>query len=151
FLLALGASTFLALVNGPLQGTKPFPGGALWAGQAKPGAERTVFLVGDLSDESKIVVTSAVAACEHPGVVLFENPKHTAYVKAFLEAFRPERVIPLGAFAEGVTGVEQRLDVTAGPALATRHGRPLQLWKTLFARPEQVVVCPAEPRGRLLQ
>ena len=33
----------------------------------------------------------------------------------------------------------------------TGGGPPLALWRRLFPRAGQVVVCPAEPRGQLLQ
>src|SRR5262245_55445380 len=150
FLFALAASTVLALAHAPVTGAA-FSVAALGAGPVAARAERTVFLVGDVSDENRIVITSAIAGCEHPGIVLFDNPKQSDHVKAFLEAFRPECVVPVGAFAANLGEVEQRLEFTAAAALTMQRGRPMQLWNALFHRPARVVVCPAEPRRVLLQ
>src|SRR5207245_7059393 len=88
FLFALVASTLLALAHAAVPGAA-FPGAVQYAGPVAAQAERTVFLVGDVSGENRIAIMSAVAGCEHPGVVLFDNPKPSDHVKAFLEAFRP--------------------------------------------------------------
>ncbi|HMC67432.1 MAG TPA: C25 family cysteine peptidase [Gemmataceae bacterium] len=151
FLLALVASTLVALAQAPVPGAGPFAVAALHAGPVAAQAERTVFLVGDVSDENRIAIMSAIAGCEHPGVVLFDNPTQSDHVKAFLEAFRPERVVPVGAFAAGLGEVEQRLEFTAAAALTMQRSRPMQLWNALFHRPPRVVVCPAEPRRVLMQ
>jgi hypothetical protein len=133
-------------VSGPLP-----PSHEVGTDQAQ--AERTVFLGGNLSDEDLITLTAAVAAGDHPGVVLLDSPGCTPYHKSFLAAFRPERVVPVGTFPEGITELERRLGVTAAPAqgVAWQRGPPTALWKTLFRPAGRAVVCPAEPRGLLLQ
>lgn len=114
-------------------------------------AERVVFLGDPLTDEEAIAFTSAVAASGHPGVLLLDVPAATRYLRAFLADFRPERVVPVGRFAEGVRDLEARLGVRVAEPLRCRHGRPVGLWKALFPKAERVVVCPAEPRPLLLQ
>ncbi len=126
--------------------------GATQPAEALPAAsQREVFLAGKLSNENLITLTTAVRASGHPGVVLLDSAKSSTYTKAFLTAFRPERIIPVGSFPEGIPDLERRLDVTTAPPLAWEPGPPLALWKALFPRAERVVVCPAEPRGLLLQ
>jgi hypothetical protein len=114
-------------------------------------AERTVFLGSEMSPEQQLIFTSAVAASGHPGVVLFDSPGHSKYTKEFLAAFRPEQVIPVGAFPDGIANVERRLGVKTAPAIPWKRGPPRELWRALFPRVQNVVVCAAEPRGRLLQ
>src|SRR5262249_7978921 len=98
-----------------------------------------------------LTLTCAVAAAEHPGVVLLDSPKSTPYNKAFLAAFHPERVIPVGTFPDGLADVEQRLDVKTTAAVTWDQGPALDLWRMLLPRGERAVVCPPEPRSQLLQ
>src|SRR5437868_1141575 len=114
---------------------------------ARADDERTVFLGGGLSDADVVAFTANVAASGHPGVVLFDTPKAVAYTRPFLDAFRPERVVPVGSFPEGLDDLERRLGTKPVPPLVWNGGRPAALWQLLFPRAEQVVVCPAEPRG----
>jgi hypothetical protein len=123
------------------------------AGRADPVAlgGRVAFVGGELKPDELIAFTAAVEAAGSPGVVLLDAPKATRYTRAFLEAYRPGRVLPVGAFPGGVEELEGRLKVQAGPALAWHHGQPQDLWRLLFPRAVHVVVCPAEPRPLLLQ
>lgn len=125
--------------------------GVLLAAPPVDRGERIVFLGSDLSLEQQLVFTSAFAAAEHPGVLLFDSSKHDKHVKAFLDAFQPEQVIPVGAFTDGVADLQGRLGTRTGSALLWRRGPPIALWKQLLPRAETVVICPAEPRERLLQ
>jgi hypothetical protein len=113
--------------------------------------DRTIFLGGGLSDEETVTFTATVAASGHPGAVLLDTPKAIAYVKPFLTSFQPERIVPVGSFPASLADLERRLGMKPVPPLEWNGGRPTELWKVLFPRAEQVVVCPAEPRGLLLQ
>jgi hypothetical protein len=121
--------------------------------QAEPTvarSERVVFLGGGLGEEELLTFTATLAAAEHPSVVLLDSPKNGPYLKAFLAAFRPEQVVPVGSFPDGVPDLEKRLGVKTSPALQWKRGPPAALWKELFPRAERVVVCPAKPRALLL-
>jgi hypothetical protein len=114
-------------------------------------AERVVYLGGGLTAQDQVTFTAAVAASGQPGIVLFDSAKATPYTRAFLAAYRPERVVPVGTFPQGIGDLAKRLDVRTAPELAWEDGRPAGLWRALFPRAARVVVCPAEPRGLLLQ
>ncbi|HKI34247.1 MAG TPA: C25 family cysteine peptidase [Gemmataceae bacterium] len=112
---------------------------------------RVVYLVGELPDEDLLTLTSAVAAREPAPVVLFDTPGSGDYLKGFLAAFRPERVVPVGTFADDTAERERRLGVSLAPALTWNAGSPGPLLDALFPQAERVVVCPSRPRGLLLQ
>src|SRR5271166_836221 len=57
-------------------------------------AERVVYLVGELADEDLLTLTSAVAAGDAAPVVLLDTPGAGSYLKGFLAAYRPDRVVP---------------------------------------------------------
>ena len=64
-------------------------------GAGRPPAGRVVYLGRGLSDESLITLGAAVAA--RPGaVLLLDSPPLTPYLRHFLTAYRPDRVIPVG-------------------------------------------------------
>ncbi len=132
-----------------LLGTTLAPPASRLYAQEAPG--RVVFLGGELAPHEVIAFTAAVEASGCPGIVLLDAPKASRYTRAFLEAYRPDRVLPVGAFTAGAQELEGRLNVKVGPALAWRHGQPEDLWQLLFPRAAHVVVCPAEPRPLLLQ
>src|SRR5437868_4673719 len=71
--------------------------------------DRVVFLGGGLTDEELLVFTTTIAASGHPGLVLLDSPSERPYLGAFLEAFRPEQVVPVGSFPDGLPGLERRL------------------------------------------
>jgi hypothetical protein len=111
----------------------------------------TVYLGGALSDEEALVFTASVAAADPQAVVLFDSPLTAPYVKAFLTAFAPERIVPVGSFRDGVDDLRSRLGQATAEPLNLKPGTSNSLWSTLFPRVERVVVCPAEPRDQLLQ
>src|SRR5262249_7098800 len=102
----------------------------------------------DLNDEQLLTFTTAVAGSSPSSLVLLDTPKASPFLKATLKALQPERVIPVGRLP---AGLELRLGRKTAPTLEWQHGHPEGLWKHLFPRAEQVVVCPAKPRGLLLQ
>jgi hypothetical protein len=122
-----------------------------WAALPRERAERIVFLAGELSEESLIALTANLAASEHPGVVLLHSPKVSAHVKAFLAAFQPEQVVPIGRFPDGTNDLKKRLGVTLAPVAKWKHNLPTELGRALFPCAERLVVCPSEPRSLLLQ
>src|SRR5258707_6091709 len=83
------------------------PGGA--PADATAGGDRTVYLGGGLGEEELLTFSTTLAASGRPGVLLLDSPAATPYLKAFLEAFRPEQVVPVGTFAEGISELERRL------------------------------------------
>src|SRR5207249_2703743 len=78
---------------------------------------RVVYLVGRVADEDLIALTSAVAVGDPPPVVLLETPGIAPYLKGFLAAFRPDRVVPVGTFSDTAEERERRLGVSLAPAL----------------------------------
>jgi hypothetical protein len=120
-----------------------------WAGAAPPA--RAVYVAGELSDEELIVVVGALARSDRPATLLLDTPAAAPHLKAFLAAYKPDAVVPVGRFPKGIADLERRLDVHAEAAVASQDGPPLDLWRSLSPRPPVVVVCPPAPRGRLLQ
>jgi hypothetical protein len=110
-----------------------------------------VFIASRLADDQLLVLTTALAAQAPDAVLLIDTPALTAANKSFLELYRPDRVIPVGAFPDGVADLETRLDIRAAPVVAWQQGQPAALWRRLIPRAERVVVCPAQPRPLLLQ
>ena len=109
------------------------PSWSLGTGQPKrQGAERVVYLAGELSDEGIISLTANVAASGNSGVVLIDSTKWTEQQKQFVHEFQPERIVPVGAFPNGMADLEQRLAVKISPAVPWTRGPPLALWKDLF-------------------
>jgi hypothetical protein len=120
------------------------------ADEARPTPERVVYVVGELSAEDLLSFTSAVATGDPSPVVLLDTPGSGPYLKGFLTAYRPGRVVPVGTFSDTAPEREQRLGVTLAAALAWKDGPPAPLYDALFPQAERVVVCPAKPRGQLL-
>jgi hypothetical protein len=112
---------------------------------------RVVYLVGELSEEDLLTLTSAVAVGDPAPVILFDTPGCRNYLKGFLTAFRPERVVPVGTFTDDAEEREQRLGIELAPALTWKAGPPGPLLDALFPQAERVVVCPSRPRAQLLQ
>src|SRR5262249_16417505 len=95
---------------------------------------KVVFLCAGLAPENLVTFTTALAASGHPGVVLLDSAKASPYTKAFLAAFKPERVELIGSFPEGRGEVERRLELRTARAMDWAAG-PLQaLWRGLFPK-----------------
>lgn len=129
----------------------PVTSSAIGASLLGDQSEHTVFLAGNLTHDKLITLTSGLSACGHRGVLLLDSTKSSPYHKLFLNAFQPQRVVPIGAFSSHVVDLEERLNIKAAPPIEWKRGPPWELWRGLFARAETVVVCPAEPYRLLLQ
>jgi hypothetical protein len=114
-------------------------------------ADRVVYVARGLSDEAMLVLTSAVAAQGRQGVVLLDSDKTSPYIKAFLAAYRPGSVVPVGSFPDGIPDLDARLGVATAPVVPWTRGPPDEFLQSLFPRVRIVVVCPAAPRRQLLQ
>jgi len=125
----------------------PFPSRSAGAAPAR----KTVYLAGALSHEEALVFTSAVAGADPHAIILFDSPITTPYLKSFLDAYHPETIIPVGSFRDGVDDLRRRLGRSTAEPLVWDNGRPRALWSALFPKIERVIVCPAEPRGPLVQ
>ncbi len=126
------------------------PEGALSRPESPP-AGRAVYVARGLSDEAMLVLTSAVAAEGRQGVVLMDSDKTSPYTKAFLAAYKPDRVVPVGSFPDGKPDLDDRLGVVTAPVVPWTRGPSDDFLRTLFPRIHTVVVCPAAPRRQLLQ
>ena len=113
--------------------------------------ERFVYLARDLPDEQLIVLGAALAAWRPNSVLLLESAKAAPYLKSFLGAYKPSQIIPIGGDADGLVDMERRLNIKASAPMNWTHGQPVTLWRSLFSRADDVVVCPIHPRGALLQ
>ena len=143
FLFA-GLAVGLPLVKG-----RPPEEIARWAQPEQFGSDKVVFLAGNLTDEDRITLTSALAG--HPGIVLFDSHESEVPTEFFLKEFRPTRVIPVGGFRESVADLEERLHCKVVAAQPWEPGKAGGLWQAFFPHPHKVVICPAEPRRLLLQ
>jgi hypothetical protein len=146
--LATLVAPVVVLSNAPLTGT---------LAQVDDPAEavrdraKVVFLCAGLAPEKLVTFTTAVAASGHPGVVLLDSAKATPYTKAFLAAFKPERIELIGSGPEGRSEVERRLEVRVARVMDWTAGPPQALWRELYPKAERVVVCRPEPRELFLQ
>jgi hypothetical protein len=113
-------------------------------GGPAPAKQGAVYLARGLSDEALIVLGAGLAARAPDAVLLLDAPDLSRYTRAFLEAYRPSRVVPVGTFRGGVEDLNQRLGVETSDPVP----QPLD---ELFPEAARVVVCPPEPRSRLLQ
>ena len=143
---ALAGFVGLAIGLLPSVGQEPVPKAA---GDAR--AHRAVYLAGGLSDEQIVILTAAVAAADPTGVVLLDSDESGPYNQAFLAALEPTEIVPVGSFPKGVVALQQGIGTKATRPVPWVRGPPDALWQTFFPEARRVVVCPAEPRGQLLQ
>ena len=59
-------------------------------------------MAGGLGEEELLTFTATVAAGSPGDVVLLDSPQAGPYLKAFLAALGPAKVVPVGSFPEGV-------------------------------------------------
>jgi hypothetical protein len=119
--------------------------------QAAPPLQRSVYLARDLPDEELIVLGATLAAWHPESVLLLDSTKASPYIKSFLTTYKPEQVIPVGGDPGSLAELANRLHLETASPLAWSHGPPFALWRSLFTRADDVVVCPAHPRGTLLE
>jgi hypothetical protein len=84
-----------------------------------------------------------------PAVLLIDTPAASAANRAFLAAFAPDEVVPVGPAADPAE-IGGRLGVTLAPPVAWTVTPPAGLWQRL-PHADAVVLCPPAPRGLLLQ
>jgi len=101
-----------------------------------------------LSPSGFLPLTAALGANDPDCVLLLDTPPAQATNRAFLSAFHPAKVIPVGSFPDGIDDLESRFEVKTAPSLLGPAG---DARSTLVLGAHTVVVCPPEPRGRLLQ
>ena len=108
----------------------------------RKAGERVVFLAGNVAGDDLIVLAAAVAAARPQAVLLLDSQRTTENTRTFLAAYQPDRVLPVGAFPQGLAETERRL--------GTKLAAPVD-WRSLFPKAERVVVCPPRPRRLVLQ
>jgi hypothetical protein len=121
-----------------------------WSFQSADAKTRLAYLVTGLSDEEALVVSSNFAAAEAPGVLLFDSPALTPYLKAFLTTYRAEQIVALGA-GDKADEVHRRLGLRVTTTLAWDAPKGAGLWKRWFPKASRVVVCPSADKRLLLQ
>ena len=75
--------------------------------------ERVVFLAGDLDDTDLISLSANLAAIKQARVLLLDSPQSRPFLKGFLSAYRPNRVVAVGPFE----GIEAELGLRLGTPL----------------------------------
>ena len=87
-----------------------------------------------------------------PGaVLLLDSQPLTPYLRYFLSAYRPDRVIPVGAFPDGKSELDAGSASVWMRPLPGPPARLRDLWPILFPTAPCLVVSPARPRARLLR
>jgi hypothetical protein len=125
---------------------------AAWAGEVpSTQAERTVFLLGKLSETEQLSFTTALAGGRHSGVLLAYSTESARYLKAFLEKFQPFAVVPVGTFAEDQHSLEKKLGCKVEPMQKEKENNIQVVSQNLFSRAKRVVLSPDRPRRLLLQ
>jgi hypothetical protein len=119
--------------------------------QATDPPPRDVYLGAGLDDESSIVFTTTLSSCRPEAIVLLDSENAGSANRLFLNAYKPVRLIPVGALSNQQADLRKRLGIEADALIEWKDGPPQALWKALMPRAERVVVCPAEPRRLLLQ
>jgi hypothetical protein len=144
--MSLGLFGLLVLAwqaGGPLPSAPP-------GAPAEARSDRTVYLAGGLAPEQLISLSANLAASGRPGLLLLDTPRAEPWNRKFLREFAAAPVIPVGEFADP-EGLGERLGRPVGTPVAWRRGPDAVGWTDWFPQAGRVVVCPAEPRGQLLQ
>lgn len=127
---------------------------SLRAQDSKPqldGTKRPIYLASGLAPEHFISLSANVAAADKGSIVLLDVPKSRGYLKAFLKAYRPSGITVASPFPEGIDVLERQLETKATQVVKWENAGPEALWKSLFPKAAEVVVCGASPRRLLLQ
>jgi len=113
-----------------------------------PGREdRVVVLARGLDYEATILLSAALAASNHPGILLFDTPATRPHIRRFLDSFHPTQVLPVGEWDRSRADPAAVLD----QPVAETWGNVEPLLNRLFPTAEHVVLCPAKPRSLLLR
>jgi hypothetical protein len=130
---------------------EPGADAAPWKTTARKASGPTVYLAHGLSSENVNVLGAALAANDPAAVLLIDTPAISDANKAFLAAFKPERVVPVGDFSEDAEQIEKRLGCRPEAPQQWTRRPPASFWREYYPHAETVVVCPPEPRGLMLQ
>jgi len=87
----------------------------------------TVFLGGEMTGPERLALTSALAAADHPGVLLFDTPKARPHLAAFLREFGTSAVVPVGRFDDDADRLAARLGIPVNSFVTPANGGPRQL------------------------
>jgi hypothetical protein len=103
-------------------------------------SSKTIILAGAVTDHELLRLTAAAG----DSVLLLDRPYLAVANLRFMQAFRPERIIPVGITAQKIQEREDLsglpVDSNVTPEVFTIPGKPAT----------SLVVCPAEPRAALL-
>jgi hypothetical protein len=92
---------------------------------AAPPAHAPVYLVAELGDADTVAATVALCTSEPDSIVLMESSRSARGIDAFLHEWQPGQIHKVHSLSE--------------------------IWSKVFPKAPKVVVCPAEPRGQMLQ
>jgi hypothetical protein len=118
------------MVLGPLA---PVRAGAPSLNPSAPDAARTVILARGLDAEQTVVFTAALAAVNHPGLLLLDTPGARAANRRFMDEFKPAAVINVDPPATG------------------KDPFPESFWNEMFDYDDTIVVVNSPSRRLVLQ
>src|SRR6516164_1653202 len=98
--MALARTLFLAILAVALLAA-PSRAGNPALHPKSPDAGRTVIVARGLDAEQTVVLTAALAAVKHPGVLLLDTPGARAANRRFIEEFKPAAVVTIDPPAAG--------------------------------------------------
>lgn len=139
-MVLLSRACWLACVLSPLIG--------LFAGSPTADGPRPVYVGTGLTPNDIIVVSAAIAARGDNAIFLLDTPTNRSYLNAFLKAYRPSAVVPIGPLAE-VRKLQEALERQSNRSVTWQPGSA-ELWQIL-SKADEAVVCAAKPRTLLLQ
>jgi hypothetical protein len=109
--------------------------------------DRALVLARGLDDEATIVLSAALAASNHSGILLFDTPATRPHIQRFVESFRPTQIVPVGEWDDSRADLAARF----GQPVAEPY-RSIESYLTqLFPTAGHLVICPAKPRSLLLR
>jgi hypothetical protein len=117
---------------------------------ASPAGATAICLVGTLSDADLISCTINFLVGRSQAVLLFDTPTSTAGNRAFLRDHPGRPVVAIGKFAEGVQGLEHRLNTKVSALIDWNQDQPTAIRERLFPNPSALVMCPRTDRRLLL-